>query len=257
MNDPLINVSLITENEGEIISAHCSGCTAGLAESCSHVASTIIYIECWARVNGKMACTQVKCSWLLPTYVNEVTYERVKDIDFTSALAERKPWHENWLPRSKQSDFAWNSTMWSTDRCSFAAGFNRGDGKILWSTSSVVLTLIDPYVEKFVVKSRNVLVLSDLYDSSYLELDYPGLLQKCADAKIMLSDEYIKIVEQDTRDQAKGPGFFRHRAGWIGAFVSGAVYHSNVAQRSQSPSHLYKVNTKAIKHGCKFWRICY
>ena len=76
-----------------------------------------------------------------------------------------------------------------------------------------MLTLIDPYVEKFVVKSRNVLVLSDLYDSSYLELDYPGLLQKCADAKIMLSDEYIKIVEQDTRDQAKGPGFFRHRAG--------------------------------------------
>ena len=76
-----------------------------------------------------------------------------------------------------------------------------------------MLTLIDPYVEKFVVKSRNVLVLSDLYDSSYLELDYPGLLQKCADAKIMLSDEYFKIVEQDTRDQAKGPGFFRHRAG--------------------------------------------
>jgi len=32
-----------------------------------------------------MACTQVKCSWLLPTYVNEVTYERVRDIDFTSA----------------------------------------------------------------------------------------------------------------------------------------------------------------------------
>lgn len=27
----------------------------------------------------------MKCSWLLPTYVNEVTYERVRDIDFTSA----------------------------------------------------------------------------------------------------------------------------------------------------------------------------
>ena len=85
MNDPLVNVSIITETEGEIISAHCSGGKAGLVESCLHVASTIIYIECWARVNGKMACTQVKCSWLLPTYMNEVTYERVKDIDFTSA----------------------------------------------------------------------------------------------------------------------------------------------------------------------------
>ena len=76
-----------------------------------------------------------------------------------------------------------------------------------------MLSLIDPYAENFVVKSRNVPVLSDLYDTSYVELDYPGLLQKCADVKIMLSDEYIKIVEQDTRDQAKGPGFFRHRAG--------------------------------------------
>ena len=85
MNDPLVNIWIITETEGEIISAHCSGCKAGLAESCSHVAGSIIYIECWALVNGKMACTQVKCSWLLPTYVNEVTYERVKDIDFTSA----------------------------------------------------------------------------------------------------------------------------------------------------------------------------
>ena len=90
MNYPLVNVSLITENEGEIISAHCSGYKAGLAESCSHVASTIIYIECWARVNGKMACTQLKCSWLLPTYVNEVTYERVKDIDFTSAKKRKE-----------------------------------------------------------------------------------------------------------------------------------------------------------------------
>ena len=76
-----------------------------------------------------------------------------------------------------------------------------------------MLSLIDPYAEKFVVKSQNVLVLSDLYDTSFSELDYPRLFQKCADAKIMLSDEYIKIVEQDTRDQAKGPGFFTHRAG--------------------------------------------
>ena len=74
----------------------------------------------------------------------------------------------------------------------------------------------------------------------------------------MFSDEDIKIVEQDTREQAKGPGFFRHRAGRIGASVSSAVYHSNIAQPSQSViksvcyPHLYKVNSKAIRHGCKY-----
>ena len=64
------------------------------------------------------------------------------------------------------------------------------------------LIIIDPYAEQFVVERRNVPVLSDLYDSTNLELDYPELLQKCGDVKIMLSDEDIKIVEQDTREQA-------------------------------------------------------
>ena len=85
MNDPLVNVWIIADTDGTILSAHCLGCKAGLAESCSHVASAMFYIECWARVNSKMACTQVKCAWLLPTYVNEVSYARVRDIDFSSA----------------------------------------------------------------------------------------------------------------------------------------------------------------------------
>ena len=265
MNDPLVNVWIITESEGAIISAHCSGCKAGLAESCSHVASAMMYIECWARINGKMACTQVKCSWLLPTYVNEVTYERVRDIDFTSAkkLKENLDIKIDSLDQNKaasresqpscQAQTGIPSQLASTEEMNkFLAALN------LCETKPVVLSLIDPYAEQFVVKSRNVPVLSDLYDLNNLELDYPELLQKCVGVKIMLSDEGIKIVEQDTREQAKGPGFFRHRAGRIGASVSGAVYHSNIAQPSQSLiksvcyPHLYKVNSKAIKHGCKY-----
>ena len=265
MNDPLVNVWIITESEGAIISANCSGCKAGLAESCSHVASAMMYIECWARINGKMACTQVKCSWLLPTYVNEVTYERVRDIDFTSAkkLKENFDIKIDSLDQNKaasresqpscQAQTGIPTQLASTEEMNkFLAALN------LCETKPVVLSLIDPYAEQFVVKSRNVPVLSDLYDLNNLELDYPELLQKCVGVKIMLSDEDIKIVEQDTREQAKGPGFFRHRAGRIGASVSGAVYHSNIALPSQSLiksvcyPHLYKVNSKAIKHGCKY-----
>ena len=83
MNDPLVNIWVITEST--ILAAHCLGSKAGLAESCSHIASVLFYIEAWIRINGKLACTQVRCSWLLPTYVNEVPYERVKDIDFSSS----------------------------------------------------------------------------------------------------------------------------------------------------------------------------
>ena len=64
-------------------------------------------------------------------------------------------------------------------------------------------------------------------------------------------------MAEDTRDQGKGPGSFRHRAGRIGASVSHAVYCSNKAQHFQPQItsicylHLYKVNSKAINHGCK------
>ena len=41
INDSLISCWVITEREGTIVSAHCLGCKAGLAESCSHVASVL------------------------------------------------------------------------------------------------------------------------------------------------------------------------------------------------------------------------
>ena len=170
MNDPLVNVWIITETEGAIISAHCPGCKAGLAESCSHVASTMMYIECWAHINGKMACTQVKCSWLLSTYVNEVTYERVADIDFTSviklkenldnkidSLNENKATSHESQP--SQAKIAIPSQLPSEEEMNkFLQTLN------LCDTKAVVLSLINPYAEQFVVKSRNVPVVSDLYD---------------------------------------------------------------------------------------------
>ena len=51
--------------------------------------------------------------------------------------------------------------------------------------------------------------------------------------------------------------FFTHRAGRIGASLSGAVCHTNPAQPSQSLiksiyyPHLFKINTKAVSYGCK------
>jgi len=51
----------------------------------------LTYRECFilfratTRIRSKLACTQVKCSWILPTYVNDVPDARAKDIDFSSA----------------------------------------------------------------------------------------------------------------------------------------------------------------------------
>ena len=67
MNDPLVTLWIIANKVGSILSAHCIGCMAGLGECCSHIASVLFYVEFWTRVNGKLSCTQVKCTWILPT----------------------------------------------------------------------------------------------------------------------------------------------------------------------------------------------
>ena len=65
------------------------------------------------------------------------------------------------------------------------------------------------------------------------------------------------LVEKDTRAQAKSSGFFRHHAGRIGASSSGVAFRSNLSQPPQALikmicyPNVFKVNTKATRHGCK------
>ncbi len=69
MNDPPVLLWIITEKEGTILCAHCVGCMAGLGECCSIIANILFYLKDGTRLNGKLAFTQVKCTWILPTYV--------------------------------------------------------------------------------------------------------------------------------------------------------------------------------------------
>lgn len=72
----------------------------------------------------------------------------------------------------------------------------------------------------------------------------------------MFQDE-LKLIEEDTTEQASGSQFFYHLAGRIGASVSNQAAHTSPAQPSQSlikkicyPSIL-KFSTAATEHGCK------
>ena len=85
MNDGSISVWMIAEKDGTVKSAHSLGRKAGLSELCSHVASVLFCIEAWTRSRGKLACTQVKCTWLLSSSVKDVQYAKMQDINSTSA----------------------------------------------------------------------------------------------------------------------------------------------------------------------------
>ena len=120
---------------------------------------------------------------------------------------------------------------------------------------AAVLSFIDPYADQFIDKSRSLPIIPDLFETGNVDLAYPELLRKCVEVTLDISDEHVNKVELNTRDQGSESGFFRHRAGRIGASESHAAFHINIAQHSQSlikticyPS-LHIVNTKATRHG--------
>ncbi|PFX11557.1 hypothetical protein AWC38_SpisGene24661 [Stylophora pistillata] len=267
MNKPPVDIWIITETDGTILSAHCLGCKAGLGETCTHVASVMFYIEAWTRIDGKLACTRVKCTWLLPTYVSEVNYAPVQDIDFSSArkLKENLDGKIDTLTPDCKADLIGDrSALFVKDdeveKCrptkkelsAFYAKLNK------CSVKPLALSLQDDYGGQFVVGSRAVPVITDLYETQNLDLNYPDLLRKCLAVKLELTVENIALVEKDTRSQAKCLSFYRHRAGRIGTSMSGAASKCNLAKLPQSTirticyPHLFKVNRKAIKHGCKY-----
>ena len=86
MNDSLIPIWIITKREGTILSAHCLGCKAGLAKSCSHIASVLFYLGAWPKINGRLSCTQVKFTWLLPSYIKQVDYARAVILLFVLSM---------------------------------------------------------------------------------------------------------------------------------------------------------------------------
>ena len=266
MNDPLVNIWTIAESDGTVLSPHCLGCKAGLPESCSHIASVLFYIEAWIRVNAKLACTQVKCSWLLPTYGNEVPYAKVRNIDFSSAkkLKENLDAKIDCLTESNINDLfshqqgqeeIGHPNVFSPSQAEMTSLFEKlNNCKI----KSVALSLTNQYADQFISKSRTISVVSDLFETENLALDYHELLQKCAKVNLDISRQSIDVIEKDTRAQAKGPGFFRHHAGRIGASVCGAAFHSNLSQPPQALiksicyPNVFKLNTKATRHRCKY-----
>lgn len=143
----------------------------------------LIYIEAWTRINRKLACTQVKCTWLLPTYINEVPYHRVDDIDFKSA---RKMKSELDKKIDGVGSSLTTSSINSTGRIkSFSNAISTdAEMKLIFSKLNeskkkpVILSVVLPYADQVVLESRRVSTLAALYDHENLKLFYPELCLK-------------------------------------------------------------------------------
>ena len=92
-----------------------------------------------------------------------------------------------------------------------------------------MLSLIPPYAYSYVLLSRKIPSVMDLFDKNNLELPYNELIKLCQSTNIDITEEQIAQVQKDTISQASGTNFFKHRAGRIGASQSKAAAHSDPA----------------------------
>ena len=59
----------------------------------------------------------------------------------------------------------------------------------------MALSLIPAYADQFVAESRAVPVVTDLFNTENLDMNFPELLQLCLNVNLDISDERIKQVE--------------------------------------------------------------
>ena len=146
------------------------------------IASVLFYIEAWNRVDEKLSCTQVKCSWLTPKAVKEVPYAPVSDIDFRSAKKLKRN-----LDQTINSFTTKKGISKSGDAAKVLVPVpDESDLSMFYTelnsckTKPVTLSLIHPFSESFVSRSRNIPTIRDLFDKKYLDLEYHDLLEACS-----------------------------------------------------------------------------
>ncbi|XP_066272266.1 uncharacterized protein [Branchiostoma lanceolatum] len=257
-NDPCVLVWVITSPGGTILSAHCRDCLAGLGECCSHVASVLFYLEMYHRVSADVASTDLANAWLPPALSRTASALPMENIDFSSpkklknnmtmlagTCAEPPPSHDVLTEEEKKhtpSEGEMNELFENLDKVKF---------------KPVVLSTDEQHCESFIPKSKYVSTISDLSDGKYLKMSYDQLMEACSNVHLQLSDDDRKLIEEDTRDQARGGSFFKHRAGRIGASMSKQACATNPAQPSQSLIRTicypksFTFTTEATEHGCK------
>ena len=126
---------------------------------------------------------KVKCTWLLPTFVNEVPYSRVRNIDFSLAkklkenldakidcLTESNV-EDVFSPQQGQAELK-RPNVPSPSQAEMASLCEKlNDCKI----KPVALSLTDKYADQFIAKSRTLPVVSNLFETGNLDLDYDEL----------------------------------------------------------------------------------
>ena len=217
-------------------------------------------IESGVRIRDSLTVTQRKAYWIIPNGVKDVPYEPIKKknqffgketefpfsrfkflnlvLSFTIRLALALPSPlpspsplssplPSPLPGSGSSssstllkppnEFEMDNCFASLDSC---------------PCKPAILSLVKKHSSGYIPKSLNPnlpMCLSDLFKSEYLQKNYGEILKHAEEVDISITQDKIRVVESETRSQAKSPIWFRMRTGRITASRFKSAAHCNPA----------------------------
>lgn len=201
------------KKSGTVECGHCT-CMAGLAETCSHVAAILYWLETAVRVREETTCTSRPNSWLppsLPAACNTVPYITMEELGETAA--KRKDTHTSSSQYESWHEHVVKQTPTEQELEEFYHDLSKASGR-----KPAILSLISPYSSSFTVSSDQLPpLLQDLYEPDCLQLNYLQLLQRSKNVCTSVSDIQVRHLEEFTRGQARNEQWFRYRTGRVTA----------------------------------------
>lgn len=246
---PPLQPWVIIHSNGTVEVAHCT-CMAGLAETCSHVAAVLHWVETAVRIHNDTPCTSRENKWLMPTPVQDIPRLKLKDIDFSA------PKRQPIVPSS-------SCTPSSSRKIEAPSPSEIEDFFKMISEEKekkpIALSVVHPYSKDFVQSSEHLPKrMQSIFKPAQLENTYPELL---ALAESHLHEEVSPAMadhlEVLTRSQSKSREWFRYRAGRITASRFRQILHTDPHQPSVSLvknvcyPEIQKFSTKATVWGCE------
>ena len=222
---------LLAEKDGNVCMAHCN-CMAGLCEACSHVGALLFAIEAGVRMRESVTCTQEKSRWIMPSYVKEIPYIPVCEMDLSSAKKRHSTLGEQ---GSATPDPRERRNVQATTAEEQANFFERISN---CGIKPAILSIVAPYNAAFVPVENKTMPkpLTELFNEENLGDTLQELQQKSETAfnELKISVKEAETVEEATRDQADSKVWFEQRAGRVTASKFKAACSTNPDKPSKS-----------------------
>lgn len=205
---------VVIRKNGMVECGHCT-CMAGLAETCSHVAAILFWLETAIRVHKETTCTSKPNSWLppsLPTARQKIPFITMEELEKTAV--QRKLSTRNITNHTQK----WTEIAKQAPTVQELEELYR-DPSLATDRKPAILSLIPSYSDHFLQVSEHVPpLLQSLFEPENLDLNYLQLLDKVKDVcNEPVPEIQVSHLEKLTRGQAKNRQWFRYRAGRITA----------------------------------------